>query len=115
MRVSLVIAAHNEGDKLWKTIESCAQASGKLDYEVVVSDDASTDGSIDEALRRFPRTRSMRSGERQGASPAKASGAATARGETLVFLDGHCKPERGAIERLASSVELLSGRAIITP
>jgi len=70
---------------------------------------------VDEAVKRFPRARVVRGEDRQGASPAKASGAASARGETLVFLDGHCKPEPGAIERLVSSVELLSGRAIITP
>lgn len=115
MRVSLVIAAHNEGEKLWKTIESCAQSCGTLDYEVVVSDDATDDGSVEEALKRFPRARVVRTEERQGASPAKASGAAAARGDTLIFLDSHTKPETGAIERLVSSVELLSGRAIITP
>ncbi len=115
MRASVVIAAHEEGEKLSKTIASCALACGALDHEIVVSDDASTDGSIDEALKCYPRLRVVRSDERRGASPAKAAGAATALGETLVFLDGHSKPEPGAIQRMVESVELLAGRAIVTP
>ena len=33
----------------------------------------------------------------------------------LVFLDGHCKPEPEAIERLVEDVELSGGDAVITP
>ena len=43
MRVSIVIASHNEGEALSKTIESCIETSGDLDCEIVVADDASTD------------------------------------------------------------------------
>lgn len=115
-RVSLVIAAHNEGERLWKTIGSCVEHStGRGAEEIVVADDASDDGSIEEALRRFPQIRVVRQPERQGASPTKALGAQHATGEVLVFLDGHCLPERGAVARLVDDVERLHGRAVITP
>ena len=52
---------------------------------------------------------------RQGTSPTKDFGARSARGEVLVFLDGHCKPEPGAIARMVEDVERLQGQAIITP
>jgi GT2 family glycosyltransferase len=60
MRASLIIAAHNEGEHLWKTVQACWSAIGGLDCEIVVSDDASTDDSIDDMLRRFPRVRVIR-------------------------------------------------------
>src|SRR5262245_43337487 len=44
MRASIVIAALNEGDLLWKTVKSCRETAGHLkDCEIVVADDASTD------------------------------------------------------------------------
>ncbi|HUQ68330.1 MAG TPA: glycosyltransferase, partial [Planctomycetaceae bacterium] len=115
MRTTLVIAAHNEGDRLWQTVRSCVESCAGLDSEIVVADDCSSDGSVTEMARRFPLARVVRHEERRGASPTKALGARHARGEVLVFLDGHCHPEPGAIARLVADVEHLKGQAIITP
>ena len=115
MRLSLVIAAHNEGPALWKTVASCVETCAGLDYEIVVADDASFDDSLVELRRRFPSLRLVSVEERQGASPTKDLGARKARGEVLIFLDGHCKPEDGAIRRLVEGVEQLQGQAILTP
>jgi glycosyltransferase involved in cell wall biosynthesis len=49
MRASLLIAAHNEGESLGKTIRSCIDAANGLEYEIVVADDASTDDSVEKA------------------------------------------------------------------
>ena len=115
MRASLIIAAHNESDRLWRTVASCVETSAGLDCEIVVADDASWDDSVEETLRRFPQVRVVRHEERKGASPTKDLGARHARGDTLIFLDGHTKPEPGAIQRLIEDVERLKGDAIITP
>ncbi len=115
MRLSLVIAAHNEGASLWKTVQSCVETCAGLDYEIVVADDASWDGCVDETLKRFPQLRVVRHDKRLGPSPTKDLGGRNARGDVLVFLDGHTKPEPGAIQRLIESVELHRGNAIITP
>ncbi len=115
MRASLIIAAHNESDRLWRTVASCVETSAGLDCEIVVADDASWDESVGETLLRFPQVRVVRHDERKGASPTKDLGARHARGEVLIFLDGHTKPEPGAIQRLIEDVERLKGEAIITP
>ena len=39
MRLSLIIAAHNEGPALWKTVASCVETCAGLDYEIVVADE----------------------------------------------------------------------------
>jgi GT2 family glycosyltransferase len=115
MRVSLVIAAHNEGDFLWKTVQSCVETCAGLDYEIVIADDASWDGCVDETRKRFPQVRVVGHVERLGPSPTKDLGARHARGDVLVFLDGHTKPEPGAIRQLVESVESHRGGAVITP
>ena len=115
MRASIVIAAHNEGEALWRTIRSCVETSAGVDYEIIVADDASSDGSVVEAQRRFPRLRVIGHDKRRGTSPTKDLGARHARGEVLVFVDGHCNPQHGAIDRLVRDVEGLAGNVIVTP
>jgi GT2 family glycosyltransferase len=115
MRASLVIAAHTEGQALSRTLDSCIETTFGLDCEIVVVDDASDDGSVAAAEHRFPEIRVVRHEARLGTSPAKDAGARQARGEVLVFLDGHTRPEDGAVARLVEDVEHLRGEAIVTP
>lgn len=115
MRASIIIASHNEGDLLANTIESCIETTAGMDYEIIVADDASTDGSAEAAARRFPMVRLHRNSKRQGASPTKHLGSRQARGEVFLFLDGHSKPEQGSLLQLAQGVEETEGQAVITP
>ena len=115
MRSSIVIASHNEGEKLRKTVASCLETAGGLDCEVVVADDASDDGSVEDLRGRFPGVRVVAHGARRGVSPTKDLAARSSGGDVLVFLDGHCKPEPGALARLVADVEATDGRAVVTP
>jgi GT2 family glycosyltransferase len=115
MRASIVIAAHNEGALLRRTLESCFMTIGALGAEVIVADDASTDDSIDDVTSNFPDVILRRHATRRGASATKALGAKAANGSVLLFLDGHTKPEFSSLERLVQTVELTDGQAIITP
>lgn len=114
-RLSIVIAAHNEGKLLAKTIASCRGTIRDLEYEIIVADDASTDGSVEAVRRRWPGIRVVSHRSRRGCSATKHLGARSARGDVLLFLDGHCKPERWAIVRLVNDVEDCDGQAIVTP
>ena len=60
MRSTIVIAAHNEGTLLGKTVDSVKQTLGSLEAEIVVVDDASTDGSVQEVQRATSRPQSRR-------------------------------------------------------
>jgi glycosyltransferase involved in cell wall biosynthesis len=46
MRASIVIAACNEGKAVARTVETCVDTTYQLDDELVLADDASTDGSV---------------------------------------------------------------------
>ena len=114
MDATIVIASLNESANLARTIQSCLDTTDGLDYEIVVADDSSADGSIDELATQHPGVRIVRHERRQGVASTKDLGARSASGDVLVFLDGHCKPEPGAIARLVDDVRELDGRAVIT-
>ncbi len=79
MRTSVVIASHNEGDLLWRTVWSCVETTRELDCEIVVADDASTDGCVEEMQRRFPTSVRCDFPERRGVSPTKDLAARSSR------------------------------------
>jgi glycosyltransferase involved in cell wall biosynthesis len=115
MRASIVIASHNEGELLWKTVRTCRETIGDLECEIVVVDDASEDNTVEELLSRDRDVKVIVSPERRGVSAAKDLAARSSRGDVLVFLDAHCKPEPGAIARLVEDAESWQGKATISP
>lgn len=88
--ISIVIPLYNKGKLVERALASVA-AQGFRDYEVVVVDDGSTDGSGD-IVRRFASERGM-AGVRVIAQPnagvaaARNRGIAEARGAYVAFLD----------------------------
>jgi glycosyltransferase involved in cell wall biosynthesis len=126
MRASVIIPSHNEGELLWKTVDSCIESTSGLDYEIVIADDCSSDDSL-QLLRGYleraeraghpdlPKIRIKRTPRRSGVSLTRCLGVAEARGEVFLFLDGHCRPYRGAIQRLVEAVEALEGKGVVMP
>lgn len=103
--ISVVVPTHNEGRRLADTVASVVGAA-RDDYEVVVVDDGSTDGSVDEVVRRFADDPvSVVPGGTLGVARARNVGAESARGEVVVFLDAHCFVRPGSLERLAAALE----------
>ena len=100
--VSAVIAAHNEGRNLADMVSCLLDHTPREGFEIVIVDDGSTDGSAHRTARRFSSNPAVRVlvTPRSGVPAARNLGARTARGSTLVFLDGHCYVPDGWLEPL---------------
>jgi GT2 family glycosyltransferase len=109
------MAAHNEGELLWRTVAACRETCADLEHEIIVADDASTDGCVELLVERFPDVIVHRHPRRLGPSPTKDLAARRSRGKILIFLDAHCKPEVGALRQLVSMVAETDGQAILVP
>ena len=86
-KVSIVIPVFNRERLIPRTIRSCLVQT-EPDFEIVVVDDGSTDGSR-EAVRRFddPRLRLFTQPQNMGAATARNRGAAEARADWVMFVD----------------------------
>ena len=84
---SIVITCHNQARFIEEAVRS-ALSQSFADKEVIVVDDASTDGSA-AILRKYATgVRLLTLGNNVGANRARNLGAECARGDYLVFLDG---------------------------
>ena len=86
MNISVVIPCHNNGAHLAETLAS-VRAQTRKPLEVIVVDDASTDGSPAE-VARFQEVRLISLARNSGVSLARNSGLLAARGEMVAWLDG---------------------------
>jgi GT2 family glycosyltransferase len=98
-RVSVVVPTYERRESLRRLLDALAEQTHPTgDFEVIVVDDGSTDGTLDElAQARFSyrlRSFSQRHG---GAGAARNRGVAEARGDLIVFLDDDVVPERDLI------------------
>ena len=84
MKFSIVIPVHNGSATLTATLESVARLEG-ADREVIVVDDASTDGTAE--LARGHGARVIVLEENAGPATARTRGAEAATGEVVLFTD----------------------------
>ena len=107
-RVSVVIPTYNRVDMLICCLRALqAQRMSRADYEVVVVDDGSTDGTA-EALREWiPSTdMAVHASSRPNGGPATArnEGIGVARGALIAFVDDDCIPEPDWLKSLIDAL-----------
>ena len=105
MTVSVIIVNWNAGAALDACLASLA-AGGVAEPDVVLIDNASSDGSARAACVRHPQVRLVETGANLGFAAGANRGAEAARGDVLVFLNPDARVEPGA---LATLVEALAG------
>ena len=101
--VSVVIPCHNAAPFLAEAVESALAQNG-VRVEVIVVDDASTDGSREIAQGFGDRIRRIDLAENRGASAARSAGADAAMGDALIFLDADDLLEPGTLAALAAAL-----------
>ena len=107
-RLSVVVPVFDEEPNLAPLVREIGAALAGLDFELLVIDDGSRDGTR-AALARLaaeePRLRALRHDRNYGQSAALASGFAAARGELLVTLDGDLQNDPADVPRLLAELE----------
>ena len=93
---TVILAAHNEHKYLERTINSIlAESDPKELIEIIVVDDASEPplSEITDKMK-LPQVIVIRHESRQGLIRSKSVGADAAKGDLIIFLDAHVKPEK---------------------
>lgn len=100
--LSVLLATRNRREELLRALASVREQDVD-DMELIVLDDASTDGTADAVSELFPEARVVRSGERMGYLRQRNLGAREARAPIFALIDDDC--ELDAPHTLAMGLE----------
>lgn len=107
-KISVIITTFNEGgDLVRSTIQSVREHTS--DFEIILVDDGSTDGSCDDSGA----DRLVRHEQRIGIAASRRDGIAVASGECYAFLDAHQWLTPGCLNQCAEVA--IQRRAIVCP
>lgn len=87
MKLSIIIVSWNVKDILSDCLDSVLRSSVAFPYEIIVVDNASTDGTADHIKKKFQTVRVIENSENHGFAWANNQGALPAGGEYLFFLN----------------------------
>jgi GT2 family glycosyltransferase len=105
-RASVIIVSYNHREHLGRCLKSLQAAKGAgSEAEVILVDNASTDGSADYVAEAFPWVRLVRSNCNRGFGGANNLGADLAQGEYLAFLNPDTAVETGWLAELVGALE----------
>jgi dolichol-phosphate mannosyltransferase len=108
MFLSLVLPTLNEAANLERMVRSVQSALAGFDYEIIVSDDNSRDGTgriADELAAADPRIRVLHRTKEPGLSPAVAEAWQHAHGDVFAVMDADLQHPPEVIARVAAAIQ----------
>lgn len=97
--LSIIIPVRNGGAQFLRCLKAIHQSTFS-DWELIVIDDGSDDGS-DLLARKFGKARLLRTGGQSGPAAARNLGARAVRGEYLFFIDADCEVHPDTLAKVA--------------
>jgi GT2 family glycosyltransferase len=103
-RVSVIIPSWNGAVLLASALESLNRQTF-VDFEVVVVDNGSSDGTVEMLGRAHPAARLVELGENRGFAAAVNSGISAALGDIIVLMNNDTEAEPGWLEALVRAID----------
>ncbi|MCP4536826.1 MAG: glycosyltransferase family 2 protein [Chloroflexi bacterium] len=113
LQTSVIIVAYNSGDLLRDCVASIR--STRSTVEIVVVDNASTDGAVERVKAEFPSIRAVRSERNTGFGAGNNLGTRCAKGTFLVFLNPDAIVTDGWLEAMVRPLAEDSSIGLVTP
>jgi hypothetical protein len=110
--ISVIVYTLNDSDTIERCLDSLVHQRCQVEFEVIVVDDCSSDGTPQAIASRFPQFRLLTQGRKRGWVASIRLALDTVRGQTLAFLGAHCSADERWVATIAD--EISSGRQVIT-
>ena len=105
MKLSIVIICWNDLKVIKDCLESIYRETSSTAFEVIVSDNGSTDGSIQYIRENFPQARIVENGANLGFARGNNAGINVAQGEYVLILNPDTIIHTGALDKLVAYAE----------
>jgi hypothetical protein len=114
-RLSIIIVSYNARADLERCLETLARDKPAVDHEIVVVDNASSDGTVEALRSRWSGVRLIEAGGNLGFSRANNLGMRQSFGELVLLLNGDTLVPPGAIDGLVAALDARPDVAIVGP
>ena len=105
MDLSIAIISYNTRDLLLACLQSVRDRTPDVDYEVIVVDNASRDGSVEAVRGRFPQVTVIANTENDGFAKACNQAAAVSSGRYLLLLNSDTVMQRGTLRTMVTCLD----------
>jgi GT2 family glycosyltransferase len=112
--VTVIVIAHDVVEELRTCFASIREHSGDLETEVILVDNASTDGTAEAMAREFPEVEVIRLETNEGL-PARNHGLRRARGRHRMFIDSDARLTAGALPTMVDRLERMPEVGLVGP
>lgn len=113
--VSVIIVSYNTKDLTIGSIKSVLREGSNLEKEIIVVDNASTDGSLEELSRLKGKIKLIKNDKNLGFSKANNQGIRTASGKYILLLNSDTEVKKGAIGKLIEFAKARSDAGVVGP
>ena len=113
--IAAVIVNYNAGSELVLALQSLASHLAGREWEAVVVDNASTDGSDTLANAFAPRVRLIRNSNNVGFGRAVNQGMAASSAPLVLIMNPDCRLHAGAVAALQGQLDAHDGCAVVGP
>jgi len=113
--LSICIPIYNSAPVAANCLRALPEACGRLRWEAIVVDNASTDGGPEVVTAEFPEVRLIVNAENRGFAAASNQAAAAGRGRHLLLLNADTVPAPGSLARLAEFLDENPRAAAVGP
>jgi GT2 family glycosyltransferase len=114
-QLSIIIVSYNSASDLEGCLRSLTNVPPRLDHEIVVVDNASTDGTAEYLRNRWPGIRLIEAGANLGFAKANNLGIRQTFGELVLLLNPDTIAPPGSIDRLVAALAADPSAAIAGP
>jgi len=100
MDLSIITVNTNGKDKVLDQIQSVIESTKNISFEQIISDNASTDGSIEEIRRRFPNVKIIENKKNLGFGAANNNALPLATSDLILLLNPDMRVLPGTLEKI---------------
>lgn len=114
MKLSVISPTYNEAENVGALVSKLERVLDGLDYEIVISDDDSPDGTwarVQEIGKRNPRVRALRRTSNRGLGPSVVDAFNSATGDAVACIDADLQHDPALLPRMLK--ELMNGSSLV--
>lgn len=115
MELSIITVNTNDKEKILEQIKSVTLAAEGVDFEQIISDNGSTDGSVEEIRKMYPNVKIVENGKNIGFGAANNSAFKISTGKFLLFLNPDMHLESGSLRKFVDWMEAHKDVGIASP